>query len=488
MRNYLILICLFWTYMVKGQADTLSIQIDSLQTTSSDTTILELEDFLAIVLENHPVVKQAEITRQSGDANLLTARGGFDPKVSIDYDLKNFKEKEYWDIFNSTLKVPTVLGIEPKISIDRAEGEFLNTERSIPSENQNTQVSTGLTIPVGKGMFIDERRATLKQAKLYQNIAQADQNKMINDILLKATKDYWNWTLAYKELDFLAFSIEIAQEIFRRVNLDYEFGEASVVDTVQAKIALQTREADYVSILYQYIEARINLTNHLWSPEGLPLELQETTIPDTLAYSLEIPSEDQLNSLLSWASTNHPEIQKTINKIGQLEVENRLNKEMLKPQADLTYSFIDAPFSYGEEANSFSFDDNYKLGVAFSFPLLLRKERGKIQKTNLKIESNNFELQNKKLKIQNSILTKFAQIQTAQTLTYQYEDIRESYEQLLEAESFNFELGESDLFKLNIQIDKFIESQIKYLENLIKLQKNKVELLYESGSLYREYN
>jgi len=477
MRLKLLILCLLTGLNTFAQEDTLRL----------DSTVLRLGDFLNIVLDNHPVVRQAQIVNETAQAELLTARGGFDPKVSIDYDLKNFEKKEYYDLFNATLKVPTAIGIEPKITVDRNEGLFLNDQIEIPSDNNFEQVAAGLSIPIGRGMFIDERRATLAQAKIYQDIAEADQNKMLNKILVTAAKDYWNWYLSYSEAIFLTRGIEIATEIYDRVEIDYGFGEAAVVDTIQAKIVLQERQAEYAKVLFELENARLLLALHLWSPDGLPLELKASTIPDTSAYSFDIPTDSDVKGLVDWAMINHPEILKTTNKINQLEVENRFNKEMLKPQVDLSYMFIDAPFSLRDESNNLSFSDNYKLGVAFSFPLLLRKERGKIQKTNLKIQSNSLELSNQKLDIRNGILRKYAEVKMSQTLTVQYRGMTDNYKRLVDAESFNLELGESDLFKLNAQFEKYISSQIKYLENLVKLQKNKVEILYESGTLFLNY-
>ncbi|MBV6648069.1 MAG: hypothetical protein KI790_21585, partial [Cyclobacteriaceae bacterium] len=56
-----------------------------------------------------------------------------------------------------------------------------------------------------------------------------------------------------------------------------------------------------------------------------------------------------------------------------------------------------------------------------------------------------------------------------------------NYNRLLQAELVNLQVGESDLFKLNIQQDKYIESQLKYLKTLTKFQKNKAEILFEAG-------
>jgi outer membrane protein TolC len=176
------------------------------------------------------------------------------------------------------------------------------------------------------------------------------------------------------------------------------------------------------------------------------------------------------------------------NKIKQLEVENKWNRESLKPQIDLSYTFIDAPISPLGDANSPSFSDNYKIGVDFSFPIFLRKERGKIQRTNIKLRSSIYEMSQIKLSVKNNILTKYAETQMSGTLSRQYEDMAANYNRLLEAELLNLETGESDLFKLNIQQDKLIAAQLKYLDNLQKFQKNKAEILFAAGLPFLNLN
>lgn len=452
------------------------------------TSTMKLEDFISLVLSNHPVVKQADLLNESADAGLLQARGGFDPKISSSLDLKNFKDKEYYDLFNTTLKFPSQFPIEPKISFDRNEGVFINPENTIPDTNKNRQVSAGLSLPIGKGLFIDERRLAVQQAKIYQDIADAEQTKMVNKILLTALKDYWAWYTAHRKILLLQQSVEIADELFDRVMLDYKFGELAVVDTIQAKITYQSRQADFAKAKFELQNARLLLETHLWSPEETPVALQENTIPDIEANFGAMPSEAGVKEMMEWAKTNHPEIRKLNNKIKQLEVENKWNKESLKPQIDLSYTFIDAPISPLGDTNTPSFSDNYKIGVDFSFPIFLRKERGKIQKTNIKLRSATYEMSQIKLSVANNILSKYAETQMSGTLSRQYNDMADNYNRLLEAELLNLETGESDLFKLNMQQDKLIAAQLKYLDNLQKFQKNKAEILYAAGLPFLNLN
>ncbi len=450
------------------------------------TEVMTLQRFLGLVYAHHPVVKQARLQPQSADAKLLEAKGQFDPKLEAGYDYKRFKGTEYWNTLGAGLKFQTWFPIDPKIEYDRNQGDFLDPGQSIPESNNFRQLSYGISLPVGKGLIIDERRSTMKQARIYQSIAVAEQNKMLNKILLTATKHYFEWYLAFRQATLLGNSVDIASELFDRVVLDYGFGEAAVVDTVQAQITYQTRQADYEKAKFQLQFNRLMLSQHLWSESGDPMELQAQTIPDTTLNFRDMPTEQEVRDFVTWSSTNHPEIRKLAFKIQQLEVEQRWNRESIKPQVDLSYAFIDAPVSGGGETSAPSFNDNYKIGVDFSFPVLMRKAKGKLQQTRLKLEGTNYELAQRRVEIKNSILAKYAETQMSQRLSQQFRAMADNYRRLLQAELLNLETGESDLFKLNIQQDKLIESEIKYLDNLVKFHKNKAELYYEVGTLFSE--
>lgn len=459
------------------------IWVSKAQTTALDSaqTTFSISQLVNMVLANHPVVQQAEMVREMANAELLTAKGGFDPKVSANYDLKNLKDTEYWDILNTTLKVPTWIPIDPKISFDRAQGDFLNPERFISSSSNYQQVSAGISVPLGKGLFMDERRMVVRQARAYQGIATAEQTKMVNKILFTAIKDYWEWQLAYQEVQLLEQSVAIAEELYQRLVLDYQFGEAAPIDTIQAMINYQTRQVEYEEVKFDYIKSQLRLAVHLWTAEGVPLGFQDGVIPDTLSAFGTIPSQEGLMDMLTWAREFHPEIQKLQGKGNQLEVEQRWNRETLKPQLDFNYSFIDAPITPQGESARLDFNDNYKLGVDFSFPIFLRKERGKLQKTKLKIASNELNLQRSQLTIENLLRTSYAELQMAQRNAENYELMAENYNRLVQAELFNLETGESDLFKFNIQQDKYINSRLKFLKTQAKTQKLKAEILYKAG-------
>jgi outer membrane protein TolC len=52
---------------------------------------LTFAEYLGYVKKYHPMVKSANLEISQAQANLMIARGAFDPKIEIDFDKKQFK-------------------------------------------------------------------------------------------------------------------------------------------------------------------------------------------------------------------------------------------------------------------------------------------------------------------------------------------------------------------------------------------------------------
>ena len=94
----------------------------------NNSTVFDYQKFMALVKENHPLSKQADLAIDRGDAYLLKAKGGFDPKLYGDFSQKQFKGDEYYDLLDAGLKVPTWFGVAVKAGYENNEGTNLNPE------------------------------------------------------------------------------------------------------------------------------------------------------------------------------------------------------------------------------------------------------------------------------------------------------------------------------------------------------------------------
>ena len=163
---------------------------------SATDSILTLDAYLGYVKQFHPLVKQANLEVSQAQAGIIAARGGFDPKIEVDYENKQFKSTEYYDLLNATFKIPTWYGIEIKAGFDQMEGVYLNPQNTTPA---NGLAMAGISIPIGQGLLINNRMADLKKAKIYSNLSQAERDLEVANVLYTAANGYFNWYRSYNE-------------------------------------------------------------------------------------------------------------------------------------------------------------------------------------------------------------------------------------------------------------------------------------------------
>ncbi len=173
-----------------------------------DSIVLQFNEYLGYVKKYHPIAKQAELAIGMGQANLMKSRGGFDPKIEVDYARKEFKGTEYYDELNATFKIPTWYGIDLKGNFEQNEGAFLNPAETVPTDGL---YSAGVSVSLGRGSWINERMATLKQAKFFREQTKADRDLLVNQILFDASVTYFDWLQAYRDSKVFANFLNNAQ-------------------------------------------------------------------------------------------------------------------------------------------------------------------------------------------------------------------------------------------------------------------------------------
>lgn len=415
---------------------------------------LSFEEYLGYVKQHHPLLKQANLQLSIGEANLLKSRGGFDPKIEVDYDRKKFQDTEYYDQLNATFKIPTWYGIEFKANFEENTGAFLNPNLTVP---ENGLYSAGVSFSLAQGFLINERMAMLKKAKFFIEQTEAQRELLVNELIFEASKAYFEWLEASNELTIYNSFLSNAQIRFNGVKRNVEVGEKAAIDSVEAKITLQNRKLNLEAARLKTRKAALKVSNYLWIND-VPLEIQENVSPlmpdsEMLSSSLFLEGITQGENVL----INHPKLRSLEAKIDGLEVDRALRRNKLLPKLDLQYNFLTPDASQFNNFNA----ANYKAFVNFSFPLFLRKERGDLKLANLKLRDASFERTSASLTIQNKIDAAAAEINSLEMQNGLLTDIVSDYETMLAAEERKFELGESSLFLINSREQQLIEATLK---------------------------
>ena len=425
------------------------------QTPTADS-IFTLRNFLELIAENHPSVKQANLLNRAAEVELLAAKGGFDPKIYGDYEQKFFNKKTYFNVGEAGLKVPTWYGVEFKSSYSYASGNFLNPNDYLPSAGQGL---LGISVPLLQGFAIDERRASLFKARQTQLLNANERAVLLNDLAFSATQIYWKWAFYSENRRIFKEALRLAEARFAVTKIAFEQGDRMAMDTLESFIQVQDRQVQLNEANLDAQEARLKLANFLWNNQNKPVPFSENITTSNLNKVETFPSSIELSKsrlLIDSIEDTHI-ILKTYNaKLAQLNIDKQLKREKLKPKLNLNYNVLSNGLAFNP-----LFTDNYKWGISFSTSTLFRAERGDVELAKIKIENTELLRGQKAVELQNKLRLAINEVENLTQQVQLYTATVDNYRRLLALESSRFQLGESSLFLLNSREVKLIEAQIK---------------------------
>ncbi|HOP42733.1 MAG TPA: TolC family protein [Flavobacteriales bacterium] len=444
--------------------------------------VLTRRAVLQLVLDNHPAARQADLRTDMGEALVRSARGGFDPRATVDYDRKDFDDKDYFDLLEAGLEVPTWFGVELYGAYQQTGGQFLDPQNTTP---ENGLLKAGVSVPIGQGLFIDKRRAELRKSFAYQDMAEAERLELLNQVFYEALADHVEWVAAYKQVIVAREAVDLATMRFQAVRGSFIGGDVPAIDTLEAWLQVQDRQMRRQEAELGFRNASLSLSNHLWDEYLRPLEIARGVVPDTLDL---VPPADApvLDTLLARAMERHPKLLGVAAKVEQLDVDRQLRGEMLKPKLDLKYSLLGnagAVTGDGADGDVFRGGDQ-QVGVGFEMPLLLRRERGELSLARLRLSDAELGLERERLRIRNTIGQRDNELATLNGQVELGQSMVSNYRRLLAGENSRFALGESSLFLLNRREVSLLDSRIKLVDLEAKRRKAGYTLDKDAGVLW----
>ena len=414
---------------------------------------LTYNEFLGYVKKYHPLVKSANLELSEAQANLMMARGGFDPKIEVDFSKKQFKDKEYYSILNSSFKIPTWYGIELKAGFDNNEGVYLNPENTTPNAGLT---SFGISVPLGQGLFINQRMADVRKAKIQVKLSQSERKLQAVSVLYDASLAYFNWKKNFEEMKLYETYNNNAEIRLEGIKSLITQGDKPAIDSIEAGIIVKNRALSLEDSKLKLAKAKLELSNFMWIDNNIPLEISDDLVPET---ALESTLQETLktNDLLQrdFSLEAHPKINALQNKIDMLTVDKQLKQNMLLPKINVGYSYLSEP-SY---IDNYRFED-YKIGLDFALPLFLRKERGSLKLAKYKLLESEFTLALEKTQLSNKINAQKIEINSLVKQKKLAKDLVQNNLTMLNSEERLFTFGESSLFLINTRENNLVSAKL----------------------------
>ena len=438
--------------------------------------VLPVVDFIEKVKQHHPLAKIANIEVDKAKANLLSAKGGFDPVIELEARQKSFDSKNYYTYNNAEIKVPLPIG-DFKTGIERNAGQFLESEIT-----RGRSSFAGFEFPLAKGLLIDKRRAFLQQAKIAVNQNMEQRRAMVNELLLDAYETYYQWAGNYRLYNIFTDYVKVSNDRFRLVKIAQLNGDRAGMDTTEAYTQLQNFLILQGEAQIKMMSANFMLNNFIWAADGRPQTIVENIIPDTSLISSMVNTSALLDIIQS-ASVQNPLLQQYRFKIDGLQVEKKLKYQELLPTINLKGNILSKDFYTFKNSGAAYLDNNNYWGIDVKIPLRFREGRGAYRMAKLKLLESDWELKQKVLETENKVKDYYNQFALIQKQLQTASETYLNFSSLLRSEVLRFNNGESSLFLVNTRENKVLEMQQKIIELQVKLLKAKYGLDWAAGTI-----
>lgn len=430
------------------------------------------EAFVKAVMDHHPVVLQARLIEVGARAGQQSARGAFDPVISLEEKTKVWNGSRYYTLTEGSLVLPTASPVDVVIGRDEASGGRVDASRTLP---EGGQWRAGLAVDLGQGLVTDARRTALRKAEVVVELGTAARELMELDVRLDARKAFWTWWKAEAALDLAKEAVNLAGTQKEQVQRAVAEGALAAIDTVEVGLILSRRQADLQSASADAMRARAAAEAMLWQ-DGLPVALAEEAFPAGPMSDQPLASVPAVAAALRVAvsapvsvALRHPAVAEVEGQWALQQYTTRLARQGLRPTILGRMDLLTVPAAGGTpsdvgflappDLNGLDPSRRHMASIKVSVPLFLRGARGAVGQAEAELEQRN----QRRLEVTRRWQVEFGAVKSAlPAVVASAESAARAADQsrrLLDAEKARWQAGESDLFRVNAREAAWVKAR-----------------------------
>lgn len=259
--------------------------------------------------------------------------------------------------------------------------------------NPQTASNTALSLnqPLLQGAGARANLAPIVIARINTERSFFQLKDSVQDMVLGVIEAYWQ--LSFAHVNVWARQQQVAQgrEAFERATARFNIGEVDVSEPAQARVSYETFRANLITAEAELLEREAALRNIM----GLPPSDQRRIVPATPPNMTRLPTDWQ--QILRLAETYRPDLTelKLILEADQQQLTIARNTALPRLDGVALYRWNGLE---GRTPTGMRLDDNgqftdWELGVNFSVPLGLRRERALVREAELLLTRDRANLQ-----------------------------------------------------------------------------------------------
>jgi outer membrane protein TolC len=427
--------------------------------------VLTIDKVIAATLEHHPSLKGEMQERVAADADLLSARGAFDPSIKgegLSYATGGY-DGNYGGAY-----------VEQPLEFygSKIVGGYRIGDGTFPiydnyySTNSQGEAQFGVEVPLLRDGPIDRRRANIGRSEAGQTIADSMVELRRIELARAAAFTYWDWVAARNKAKVYKRLLDVALERDRQIAERVKKGDLPEFDRTDNQRAVLQRRSQLLSAERAVRSSEFNLGLFYRDAAGKPTDVSPLNSPNRIPIPM-FASVRSIDAPLEEALGSRPEFKAIDGQRKQNELELRLAKNQILPRLDLrVYSAKD--YGTGDEKRE---EAELKGGLRVEIPLRTRTQEGRI---------DFFEAKQRKLEFTETFLKERirADVQDAlngvdvarQRVDVAVNEVKASRD-LASGELKRFNLGDSNLIFVNLREQNAADAEVREVEALQDYQK-----------------
>jgi outer membrane protein len=382
----------------------------------SQDKILSLEECIEIALDNNSVLRNAERQVDYSNANVVSARSSFLPRVN-----SSFSSGKY-------IQGPRQVKTDVPVGIDPETGGYLYEQQTIKQSSTNRNYNSA-SVSLSQNIWDFGRSSNaLKSANASQ---EATVQSMLNTrqaVVLDVKDAYFQLLKAQELLQVYEEGVALAEEQVERVKTMMDIGLTSKAEVFTARVTLGGNKRQAIEQKNSVEMLRANLNTSLGIDPGTPIEIQQVSEePTFLAYDFDQAVET--------AFANNPEIKSLDLSVKASLYNLRAAKARYMPSIGASASYQRSNDDLGRVYTT-TLDEDYTVSMGVGMDLNIFNgfaDKAEVQRQTLKYEMDMEDLANQKRLLVSSVKQYFLALQA-------FEEILEILDENIEAATENLRL------------------------------------------------
>jgi len=413
---------------------------------------LQLDRVVESVTRRYPPLLMAMLERDFASGRLQQAMGSFDTRLSakVGGRLQGFYEST----------VASGLLEQPLASGDTVYGGYRVSDGFLPDyygsrTQDNGEFVFGGRMPLLQNRATDARRTAVRKAQIGVNLAEPKILGAKIEYVRRATRAYYKWVAAGQKL-------KVARELLNLASARQDGLQKAVDREFLAPVALTDNQrlikqrGIYVARAERRLqEASLILSLYLRDTDDRPIVAGEANLPEGLIALPKVATT--LDVDLAAAARQRPDLAELHLMIAQAQAERDQADNLTLPELSLLVegasSLSGSPYKDREDFELF-------VGGELKLPLQRRGARGRLQQAIAKLNGLRIEQRFARDRIVNEIRDTRSAIKAARQ---QVQDAGENVSlagQLVAAEQRAFDLGRSDLLRVQLREVQLADSRV----------------------------